>query len=569
MSHRILLVGGDPRVIAPLEASLRRHGQSVISASDAQPAAALARQFLPSVIVLITPLHEQLARDWLAVLIMHRATAALPVVVVTPAPTADAAIGAFSSGVVDILEQHSKPEQLVARLDATLGSAHDAARRAAAIDRRGGAVLRRVGAYLRSQGFSGVLHVDAAGDEATVSFAAGAVVDTRYGDLRGDGALRALLSHPGDAVWGMRFVRDRSDAAAPAASVDEVFVDVADDDGALELADVAEEAADAPPLAGPPPRLLLVDDDPALIELYGRFLTRAGFHVATEPNGKRGYATAAKLRPDVILSDIMMPETDGWGFLTLLRDDYRLRETPFLLLSCHHDFVEKLRDLEVGADDYLAKGLRGDAVVARVTAAVMPRRRMLAALSVTEPFKGALGQVGIQTLLTALGEKGATGTLHVDDGLVKYAVGLKGGRVVSTSAASNDRRERGNDVLLSLLTLEDAPFRFDPGDVPAEDSGPRFGEMREALASELNALRDRTRDKLMAADSSLVFDARVLAFYRVVCPEVVRTIIEQLRGGAAPREVMASGVSSPIVVEWVVKDLLRKRVARFADEGRR
>lgn len=562
LSHRILLVGDDPRPLAPLEASLRRHGQSVLVATDAQQAAALARQFQPSALVLWTALTEPSGRDALAVLFMHPATAALPVVVVTEPPSVDAAIAAFQSGVSELVAHPVTPVELIARLDAALGSAHDTARRAAAIDRRGGALLRRIGAYLQGNACTGLLHVDAAGDPATLPFAGGELGETRYGDLKGDGALRALLSHPGEAPWTLRFVDEGSSLAGSPAGSGEFGLD-SSDGGILELADVAEEILDD---AEVPLRVLLVDDDPSLLELYGKFFERAGFEVLVEENGRSGYGTAQKQRPDVVVSDIMMPEMDGWGFLTLVRDDYRLRETPFLLLSCHHDFVEKLRFLEAGADDYLEKGLRGDAIVARVNAAVAPRRRMLAGLDPSAPFRGTLARVGIQSLLEALGEKRATGTLLVDDGLALYAVGLLDGRVVASTATANEQRDGGNEALLSLLTLDDAPFSFDPSQVPPETEGPRFGDMRDALCGELNAARDRRREQMLSDASSLVFHSHMLAFYRMVCPDVVRRIVDALAPGTPPREVMAAGLASPVLVEWVVKDVLRKRVARFADE---
>lgn len=561
MSHRILLVGDDPRGLAPLEASLRRHGQSVLVATDAQQAAALARQFQPSVSVLWTALTAPSGRDALAMLFMHPATAALPVVVVTEPPSVEAAIAAFQSGVSEVVARPVTPVEIIARLDAALGSAHDTARRAAAIDRRGGALLRRIGAYLRRHACTGVLHVDAAGDLATLPFTAGELGETRYGDLRGDGALRALLSHPGDAPWSLRFFDEVSSRQASPAGTGELGVDP-DDGGILELADVVEEPLDAEA----PLRVLLVDDDPSLLELYGKFFQRAGFDVLVEENGRRGYATAQQQRPDVVVSDIMMPEMDGWGFLTLLRDDYRLRETPFLLLSCHHDFVERLRDLEAGADDYLEKGLRGDAIVARVNAAVAPRRRMLARLDPSAPFRGTLARVGVQSLLESLGDERATGTLLVDDGLALYSIGLLDGRLVSSVATANEQRDGGKEVLLSLLTLDDAPFSFDPTEVPPDSEGPRFGDMRDALCSELNATRDRRREKMLSDASSLVFHSHMLAFYRMVCPEVVRRIVDALAPGTPPRQVMAAGLASPVLVEWVVKDVLRKRVARFADE---
>ncbi|MFZ9888304.1 MAG: response regulator [Myxococcota bacterium] len=394
-----------------------------------------------------------------------------------------------------------------------------------------------------------------------MTFQRGVVQEARFQDQKGDAALQALLTRPSEAVWGFSFVDQSIIPSAAPVGAFEFVLDVSPTGEVFELLDVAHDESKP---EGPPPRLLLVDDDPSLLTMYGKFLERSGFEVHTARNGQHGYSEALRLLPDIILSDIMMPETDGWGFLTLVRDDFRLRETPFMLLSCQVNFVEKLRDLEAGADDYLEKGMRGEAVVQRVTDLLEPRRKMIAQLDPSSAFQGNTGMLGLQTLLMALGNKGASGTLHVSDGLVRYALGMVEGRLVTTTAASNGRVSHGREALLSVLGIDDAPFAFLPSEVPPAGPGPRFTEMRQAVCAELNQARDNLRERMLSGDSKLTFHPSMSTFYRMVSPEVVQAIMDALADGNAPREVMASGIASPVLVDWVVKDMLRKGVARFA-----
>jgi DNA-binding response OmpR family regulator len=508
-------------------------------------------------------------REWLGVLMMHPATAALPIVASLTEPRPDAVLAAFRAGVADVCPAPVDASVLLSRLKLLLGDPPDPALRAGAIDRRGASILRRIGSFFRGLGFSGQLRVDAAGDPAVVPFHNGQLGETVYGDLRGAGALSALLTHPGEAPWDFS-IEGPEPAVAMGVPVGEEA-----DGGAFEL-----EVAVGEPVEGladprtaelnalPAPRILLVDDDPSLLQLYQQFLKRGGWIVETANNGKEGFERALTMRPDLILSDIMMPETDGWGFLTQVRDDYRLRETKFVLLSCHTDYVENLRQLDAGADDYLEKGLRGDAIAERVAAVLAPRRNLLAALKPDSSFGGELASIGPQALLTSLSERGTSGTLEVDDSTTRYAIGFVAGKIARASATLGGHATLGDVALQSLLGVDNAAFVFDPATVPEDDASARpFANMRDELCDAMNARVHEYEERMLAEDTRLSFNAASTRFYRMVCPEPVRPLIESLEAGRSPREVMADSGASPLLVEWLVKDLLRKHIASFATDA--
>ncbi|MCB0568345.1 MAG: response regulator [Phaeodactylibacter sp.] len=102
------------------------------------------------------------------------------------------------------------------------------------------------------------------------------------------------------------------------------------------------------------PTVLLVEDNPDVVE-YIRSILPLRFHLEAEYNGKQGLAKACKLIPDIIISDIMMPEMDGLEMCRLLKADKRTSHIPIILLTAKVDMASKIEGLQAGGDAYLAK----------------------------------------------------------------------------------------------------------------------------------------------------------------------------------------------------------------------
>jgi DNA-binding response OmpR family regulator len=137
-------------------------------------------------------------------------------------------------------------------------------------------------------------------------------------------------------------------------------------------ADRSERPSDA---AGPPARILVVDDEPTLRETLGYFLRREGFEVMAVDDGAAAVAAARTEQPDLIVLDIMLPSMDGYQVCRTLRAESTV---PILLLSARGEEFDRVLGLELGADDYLAKPFALRELVARIRAmlrrAGMPTR---------------------------------------------------------------------------------------------------------------------------------------------------------------------------------------------------
>src|SRR5689334_22792743 len=112
-------------------------------------------------------------------------------------------------------------------------------------------------------------------------------------------------------------------------------------------------------------RVLVVDDDAELCQLVTRFLAREGFDTTWAPNGATGVERALADDYALIMLDVMMPDTDGFEVLRRIRQQSR---TPVLMLTARGDTHDRIRGLEMGADDYLPKPFEPGELVARIRA---------------------------------------------------------------------------------------------------------------------------------------------------------------------------------------------------------
>ncbi len=113
-------------------------------------------------------------------------------------------------------------------------------------------------------------------------------------------------------------------------------------------------------------RILLVDDEPSIIENLAPFLERSGFEVSTASNGEEAITKIAAEEPELVVSDVLMPKMDGREMLRSLRQkDYWI---PVILLTQVGEAFERAMALEEGADDYINKPFEPHELVARIRA---------------------------------------------------------------------------------------------------------------------------------------------------------------------------------------------------------
>jgi two-component system OmpR family response regulator len=116
----------------------------------------------------------------------------------------------------------------------------------------------------------------------------------------------------------------------------------------------------------PEARLLVVDDEPNIVELLSASLRFAGFEVETAAGGLEAVETARTYRPDLLVLDVMMPGLDGFGVVRRLRQEGV--RTPVVFLTAKDATEDKVTGLTLGGDDYVTKPFSLEEVVARIRA---------------------------------------------------------------------------------------------------------------------------------------------------------------------------------------------------------
>ena len=131
------------------------------------------------------------------------------------------------------------------------------------------------------------------------------------------------------------------------------------------------------------PRVLLIDDDPSLLDVLGLSFEDAGYQVETARDGREGLERIRETTPDVVVSDIAMPRVDGFALCRAVREAGNL--VPLVLLTSRDSEIDEALGLELGADDFVTKPFSTRVLLARVGALVRRESLRQHATPVPEP----------------------------------------------------------------------------------------------------------------------------------------------------------------------------------------
>ncbi|KEF38422.1 response regulator with CheY-like receiver domain and winged-helix DNA-binding domain [Schinkia azotoformans MEV2011] len=137
-------------------------------------------------------------------------------------------------------------------------------------------------------------------------------------------------------------------------------------------------------------KILVVDDEPAIITLLQYNLQQSGFEVSSAMDGEAGIKMVMEENPDIMILDLMLPKLDGIEVCKKLREDKIM--IPILMLTAKGDEFDKILGLELGADDYMTKPFSPREVVARVKA-ILRRKPLIDTVENKQSKEGKI-QVG-------------------------------------------------------------------------------------------------------------------------------------------------------------------------------
>ncbi len=115
-------------------------------------------------------------------------------------------------------------------------------------------------------------------------------------------------------------------------------------------------------------KILVIEDEALTRENIALILRMEGYETCTAADGRKGIATALQQRPDLILCDITMPDTDGYAVLRRVREHSTMSGTPFIFLTARGDRGDLRQGMNLGADDYLTKPASASEILAAIRA---------------------------------------------------------------------------------------------------------------------------------------------------------------------------------------------------------
>lgn len=129
-------------------------------------------------------------------------------------------------------------------------------------------------------------------------------------------------------------------------------------------------------------KILVVDDEADILEFISYNLKKEGYEVYTAPNGKEALPIAKKIKPDLILLDVMMPVMDGIETCKRIKADSDFDQTYVVFLTARSEDYSEIEGLDAGADDYIAKPIKPKVLVTRLNAILRRKIKEVASPSI-------------------------------------------------------------------------------------------------------------------------------------------------------------------------------------------
>lgn len=234
------------------------------------------------------------------------------------------------------------------------------------------------------------------------------------------------------------------------------------------------------------PRILVVDDDAWILRMVTTVLEKRGYVVDTACDGEEAYERAVESPPNLLITDVMMPNMDGWSLVKALRGRPEFAFVPVIFLTALGSDDDRIRGFRLGADDYLPKPFRFEELDLRV-GKTMQRMQILEAaarkqINASEPTKsppkgdgkakskadltGNLNQVGISSLLVLMDMERKTGVLTVirtGSDTVTAKLFLRKGSPIAAEIVGMEE-PRNELAIYFILEWTEGTFTFSAGD---------------------------------------------------------------------------------------------------------
>jgi CheY-like chemotaxis protein len=309
-------------------------------------------------------------------------------------------------------------------------------------------------------------------------------------------------------------------------------------------------------------RVVVADDDPAVVWFLADLLKTAGCVVHEAFDGQQALELAYKTSPDLVISDILMPNLDGFSLCRALRRDVALRDTPVILLSWKEDLLQRVRELGAGAAGYVRKESDTRAIIARVREALRTRGRIEARLREDGEVRGRLDGVSIRSLLEVVCATRPEARVSVRDATFLYEVEIRvGAPQRATRTDGNGGFLKGAQVLTQLLGVSAGRFTVTASTAPidADLEGNLAAQLAKPIARARASIGLLTGVQTQAV-ARVRLDEDALADYLRATPTLPRLVARRLANGAPPQELVQCGSCEPALLDDLLCDLAARGI---------
>ncbi|RME65548.1 MAG: response regulator, partial [Nitrospirae bacterium] len=213
--------------------------------------------------------------------------------------------------------------------------------------------------------------------------------------------------------------------------------------------------------------VLIVDDNETVLLALEFNLKSAGYRVLKASDGKEALSVALKDHPDIIVSDIAMPEMDGIELCRELRSRDEFAEVPFIFLTAHGEPEERVKGLKSGADDYVIKPFDIEELITRIDILYEKVKKRV----VSGDLAGKIDEISIPDILQMLEQTGKEGKVIIKSGGKDGAIFIKQGIVTECVFGAL----RGEDAFVELMKCNEGTFAFKPQSVPDTETARPVG----------------------------------------------------------------------------------------------
>jgi DNA-binding response OmpR family regulator len=529
-----------------LAEALVEHGDMRVECErteDPAKARELSRVFGPDVAVIDAD--RKGARELVELFVKDPLVEPVPLVVVGDFATPELATTFIGLGATRVLPKPVSPDQLRRTLDELRdhGSAALHAREPLG-ELNVNQLVDRLALELR-RGL--VEAVDPASRSSSVGFGEGTdIMSAVWGTVA---RLRELVTLRSDG--NVRFDPTGPEGAVPLAPWN-------DDRRAGERGDRQGRLAEGVSLQGR--RVVIADDDPAVVWFLGGILKTVGAEVFEAHDGERAVELAVSLWPDLVVSDVLMPKLDGFSLCHEIKRDVAVRDVPVILLSWKEDLLQRVRELGGDADGYLRKEAAASTVVERLREVLRPRARVEQRVASGGEVRGRLDGLTPRLILELACRSGRNARVSIRDSSYLYEVQVRAGAPRTANRSANDGSfERGEGVLAMLLGVSAGRFVIEPDDSPcrAELSGSLHEQLAGPVARARAAQRALSAGALTKV-SRVAFDTARVGNYLACTPEPAQSLLKDLIMGASPRDLLTTGRAPARLLEAVLSDFARR-----------